>query len=39
MDLARQKLGLDIDRHSLDALEGDRCCMRRHESPRELKGA
>ncbi len=33
LDLARQELGLDIDRHSLDALEGDRRCMRRHESP------
>ena len=33
LDLARQELGLDIDRHRLDALKGDRCCMRRHESP------
>lgn len=38
LNLARQKLRLDIDRHSLDALEGDRRCMRRHESPRVSLG-
>ncbi len=33
LHLARQELRLDIDGHSLDALKGDRRCMRRHQSP------